>query len=75
IAELQNSLLPRKTHELAELDSELRRLEVQKQGTVAAAREARRKREGWGDAEELEEKGRWARACGAALRGMLEVEG
>ncbi|KAL9083907.1 MAG: hypothetical protein Q9165_008314 [Trypethelium subeluteriae] len=75
IAELQDRLLPRKTHELAELESELRELEVQRQGTVAAAREARRKREGWGDAEELEEKGRWARACGAALRGMLEVEG
>ncbi|KAI9708727.1 MAG: hypothetical protein M1820_003682 [Bogoriella megaspora] len=74
IARLHSSI-PRKTAELERIDQELRGLEVQKQGTVSAAKEARRRKEGVGMADELEERGRWAKAQEAALRGMLEVEG
>ena len=62
--------------DLEKLERELRPLETQKQGTVAAAKEARRrKEEGGGIGDELEERGRWLRASEKALREMLEVEG
>ncbi|KAH7057309.1 hypothetical protein B0J12DRAFT_697180 [Macrophomina phaseolina] len=71
------STLPRKTRELERLEAELQPLEMQKSGTVAAAKEARRRREageaGMGD--DLEERGRWLTAVEQGLRGMLEVEG
>ncbi|KAF2176196.1 hypothetical protein K469DRAFT_646119 [Zopfia rhizophila CBS 207.26] len=70
------SKLPQKRRELEKLERELKPLETQKQGTVAAAKEARRrKEEGGGIGDELEEKGRWLRASEKALREMLEVEG
>ena len=74
LAKLQTSL-PQKTYELERLEAELKQLDMQKQGTVAAAKEAQMRKEGWGGVDELEEKGRWAKACEAALREMLEVEG
>jgi len=73
IASLQASL-PNRTRELEKLERELRPLETQKQGTVAAAKEARRrKEEGGGIGDELEERGRWLRASEKALREMLDV--
>ncbi|EOD44039.1 hypothetical protein GTA08_BOTSDO02074 [Neofusicoccum parvum] len=71
------STLPRKTRELERLEAELKPLEMQKSGTVAAAKEAQRRREageaGMGD--DLEERGRWMTAVEQGLKGMLEVEG
>lgn len=70
------SVLPNKTREMEKLERELKPLETQKQGTVAAAKEARRrKEEGGGIGDELEERGRWLRASEKALREMLEVKG
>jgi chromosome segregation ATPase len=74
IAQLQSSL-PNRAKELEKLERELKPLETQKQGIVAAAKEARRrKEEGGGIGDELEEKGRWLTASEKALRDMLEVE-
>jgi predicted RNase H-like nuclease (RuvC/YqgF family) len=75
IASLQ-ATIPNRTRDLEKLERELRPLETQKQGTVAAAKEARRrKEEGGGIGDELEERGRWLRASEKALREMLEIEG
>ncbi|KAF3004107.1 hypothetical protein E8E13_004126 [Curvularia kusanoi] len=75
IAQLQASL-PNRTKELEKLERELKPLETQKQGTIAAAKEARRrKEEGGGIGDELEERGRWLTSSEKALRDMLELEG
>lgn len=74
IVQLQASL-PNRAKDLERLERELKPLEIQKQGTVAAAKEARRrKEEGGGIGDELEERGRWLTASEKALRDMLEVE-
>lgn len=74
IAQLQSSL-PARAKELEKLERELKPLETQKQGTVAAAKEARRrKEEGGGIGDELEERGRWLTASEKALKDMLEVK-
>ncbi|KAF9698787.1 hypothetical protein EKO04_003064 [Ascochyta lentis] len=74
IAQLQSSL-PNRAKELEKLERELKPLETQKYGTVAAAKEARRrKEEGGGIGDELEEKGRWLTASEKALKDMLEAE-
>jgi chromosome segregation ATPase len=71
---LQSSL-PNRSRELEKLERELKPLETQKQGTVAAAKEARRrKEEGGGIGDELEARGRWLTASEKALKDMLEVE-
>lgn len=72
---LQSSL-PRRTRELELLEKELKPLEAQKVSTVAAAREARkRKEEGEkGRGDELELKGRWYRGVDTGLREMLGVQ-
>jgi predicted RNase H-like nuclease (RuvC/YqgF family) len=73
IASLQ-ATLPNRARELEKLERELKPLETQKNGTVAAAKEARRrKEEGGGIGDELEERGRWLRASETALKEMLEV--
>ncbi|KAF2089943.1 hypothetical protein K490DRAFT_62817 [Saccharata proteae CBS 121410] len=76
IASLQ-AALPRKTRELERLEAELKPLELQRNGTVSAAEEAKRRRDageaGMGD--DLEERGRWLRAVSQGLKTMLEVEG
>jgi hypothetical protein len=73
IASLQASL-PNRSRELEKLERELKPLETQKNGTVAAAKEARRrKEEGGGIGDELEERGRWLTASEKALKDMLEV--
>jgi hypothetical protein len=75
ILQLQTSL-PNRARELEKLERELRPLETQKQGTVAAAKEARRrKEEGGGIGDELEERGRWLTAAEKMLRETLEVNG
>ena len=73
LSQLQSSL-PNRTRELDKLERELKPLETQKHGTVTAAKEARRRREdGGGIGDELEERGRWLRASGQALDNMLET--
>ncbi|KAF4310206.1 hypothetical protein GTA08_BOTSDO02074 [Botryosphaeria dothidea] len=71
------STVPRKTREFERLEAELKQLEMQKCGTVAAAKEAQRRREageaGMGD--DLEDRGRWLTAVEQGLTSMLEVEG
>lgn len=67
--------LPGRARELEKLERELKPLETQKQATVAAAKEAQRRREeGGGIGDKLEERGRWLRASEQALKDMLEVK-
>ena len=67
--------LPRKTRELERAEGELRPLEVQSAAALAAARQARQRKEdgdrGIGDALEL--KGRWYRGVEAGLRDALDI--
>jgi chromosome segregation ATPase len=73
LSKLQSSL-PNRARELEKLERELKPLETQKQGTVAAAKEARRRREdGGGIGDELEERGRWLRASESALNKTVEA--
>jgi len=74
LASLQ-AQLPPKARELVRLESELKPLELQKMGTVAAAKEARRRKEEGSGVDDLETKGRWYRAADTTLRNMLGVEG
>lgn len=73
VSKLQSSL-PNRTRELEKLERELKPLETQKHGTVAAAKEARRRKEdGSGTGDELEQRGRWLRASEHALYNMFEA--
>jgi chromosome segregation ATPase len=69
--------VPRKRKEMERLQTELQPLEVRRQNSLAAAREARRRKEQalGGVEDDLEERGRWWRASEAALKQMLEIEG
>lgn len=69
-------VLPRKSRELELLETELRPLELQRAGTIAAAQEARQRREEGerGRGDDLELKGRWYRNVDVALRDILQVE-
>ncbi|KAG8166980.1 hypothetical protein KVR01_002669 [Diaporthe batatas] len=69
--------VPRKRKEMERLQTELQPLEVKRQNSQAAAREARRRKEQalGGIEDDLEERGRWWRASEAALKQMLEIEG
>ncbi|KAI0476501.1 hypothetical protein GGR56DRAFT_694012 [Xylariaceae sp. FL0804] len=69
--------VPRRRRELELLHAELQPLEARRQGSGAAAREARRRKEAalGGVEDELEARGRWYRAADAGLRRMLEIEG
>jgi predicted RNase H-like nuclease (RuvC/YqgF family) len=68
--------LPRKTRALDRLDAELQPLEVKRLGSMAAAREAKRRKEealgGVGD--DLEERGRWWRGVESSLKVLLDVD-
>ena len=68
-------VLPRKTRELEGVENELRTLEGQKSGAVAAAKEARKRKEdgerGVGDGMEL--NGRWYRSVEMGLQEILGV--
>lgn len=70
------SQVPRKRKEMERLQAELQPLEVKRKNGVAAADEARRRKEKalGGVEDDLEERGRWWRASEAALKQMLEVE-
>ncbi|KAJ0123470.1 60s ribosomal protein l37 [Diaporthe amygdali] len=68
--------VPRKRKEMERLQAELQPLEVKRQNSLAAAKEARRRKEKalGGVEDDLEERGRWWRASEAALKQMLEIE-
>lgn len=70
------SQVPRKGKELERLQAELQPLEVKRKNGMAAAEEARRRKEQalGGVEDDLEERGRWWRASETALKQMLEIE-
>lgn len=70
------SQVPRKQKELERLHTELQPLETKRQNSMAAAKEAKRRKESalGGVEDDLEERGRWYRATEAALKQMLELE-
>lgn len=74
IARLQ-AALPAKKAEVSRLQDELAPIQMRKNKAVEEAKEARRRREGGGngEADELEEKGRWLRGVEGSLKAMLEV--
>lgn len=70
------SQVPRKRKEMERLQTELQPLEVKRNNSVAAAEEARRRKDQalGGVEDDLEERGRWWRASETALKQMLEME-
>lgn len=68
--------VPRKRKEMERLQAELQPLDLKRQNSLAAAKEARRRKEQalGGVEDDLEERGRWWRASEMALKQMLEVE-
>lgn len=66
--------LPRQTRVLETEERELKKLEIERERAVSAAREAVERKQEGGGADELERKGRWLRGVESGLRGMLEVE-
>ncbi|TRX90958.1 hypothetical protein FHL15_008163 [Xylaria flabelliformis] len=69
------SQVPRKKKELERLHAELQPLETKRQNGMAAAKEAKRRKEAalGGVEDDLEERGRWYRATEAGLKQMLEI--
>ncbi|KAI1278984.1 hypothetical protein F5Y07DRAFT_59792 [Xylaria sp. FL0933] len=70
------SQVPRKKKELERLQAELQPLETKRQNSMAAAKEAKRRKEAalGGVEDDLEERGRWYRAAEASLKQMLEIK-
>lgn len=70
------SQVPRKKKEMERMQAELQPLEQKRQNSVAAAKEAKRRKEQalGGVEDDLEERGRWWRASETALKQMLEIE-
>lgn len=67
--------LPRQSRMLENEERELRKLEIERERAVSAAREAVERKQEGGGADELERRGRWLRGLESGLKGMLEVEG
>ncbi|KAI0873291.1 hypothetical protein GGS24DRAFT_402932 [Hypoxylon argillaceum] len=69
------SQVPRKKKELERLHAELQPLETKRQNSMAAAKEARRRKAAalGGVEDDLEERGRWYRAAETTLKQMLET--
>ncbi|KAM0322683.1 hypothetical protein ACHAQA_009274 [Verticillium albo-atrum] len=70
------SKVPRKRKEVERLEVELQPLEVKRQTSTTAAKDAKRRKEAalGGVEDDLEERGRWLRATEAALTQMLELK-
>lgn len=68
--------VPRKRKEMERLQTELQPLELKRQNSATAAKDARRRKEQalGGVEDDLEERGRWWRASEAALKQILEIE-
>jgi type II secretory pathway pseudopilin PulG len=69
--------VPRKRKEVERLRAEVVALEKRRANSVAAAREAKRRRENaqGGVGDELEARGRWYRASETVLRQVLDLQG
>jgi chromosome segregation ATPase len=67
---------PRKRKEAERLQAELLPLETKRQNSMAAAREARRRKEAalGGAADDLEQRARWWRASEGLLKQALDIE-
>lgn len=68
--------LPQLTGELEAARREVQQLEAQRQGSIAAAEVAKRRKEGrsvGGSGDEVEERARWLRAQEAILKNLLEI--
>jgi chromosome segregation ATPase len=74
IEQLQ-SQVPRKRKDMERLQAELVPLDAKRQNSVAAAKEARRRKEAalGGVEDDLEERGRWYRASETVLKQMLDI--
>ncbi|KAI1812270.1 hypothetical protein GGS20DRAFT_38419 [Poronia punctata] len=70
------SQVPRKQKELERLYTELQPLETKRNNSVAAAREAKRRKDAalGGVQDDLEERGRWYRAAETTLKQILETD-
>ncbi|KAI6089370.1 hypothetical protein F4821DRAFT_62287 [Hypoxylon rubiginosum] len=70
------SQVPRKKKELDRLQAELQPLETKRQNSMAAAKEAKRRKEAalGGIEDDLEERGRWFRAAETGLKQVLEMK-
>ena len=67
--------LPRQNRTLETEERELRKLEIERDRAVNAAREAVQRKHDGGGTDEMEMRGRWLRSVETGLKGMLEVEG
>ncbi|KAF3071350.1 Kinetochore protein Sos7 [Trichoderma lentiforme] len=67
--------VPRKRKEAERLQAELQPLEVKRQSSTTAAREARRRKEAalGGVADDLEQRARWYRASESMLKQVLDI--
>ncbi|KAK5994936.1 Kinetochore protein Sos7 [Cladobotryum mycophilum] len=74
--EALQSKAPRKRKEAERLQAELQPLETKRQSSMAAAREARRRKEAalGGVADDLEQRARWWRASEAVLKQVLDIK-
>ncbi|KAL1837354.1 hypothetical protein VTJ49DRAFT_3965 [Mycothermus thermophilus] len=75
--EAVNRQVPSKKKELERIKAEVAALEKKRTHSTAAAREAKRRKEGAqaGGEDELEARGRWYRASEAVLREVLDLKG
>ncbi|KAJ9155702.1 Kinetochore protein Sos7 [Pleurostoma richardsiae] len=71
------SQVPRKRKEAERLQAELQPLEVKRQNSTTAAKEAKRRKEAalGGVQDDLEERARWWRAADAVLTQVLDIQG
>jgi chromosome segregation ATPase len=74
--EALQSKVPRKKKEAERLQAELQPLEAKRQNSMAAAREAQRRKEAslGGVADDLEQRARWWRASEGVLKQVLDLK-
>lgn len=74
--EALQSKVPRKRKEAERLQTELQPLETKRQNSMAAAREARRRKEAalGGVADDLEQRARWWRASESILKNVMDIK-
>ena len=75
--EALRSKVPRKMKEAERLQHELQPLETKRQNSMAAAKEAQRRKEAslGGAADDLEQRARWWKANEAVLKQLLDIQG
>ena len=70
-------MTPRKRKEAERLQAELQPLETKRTNSMAAAKEAQRRKEAalGGVADDLEQRARWWRASEGVLKQVLDIQG